>query len=343
MKEKLIEIKQNYEEQISKVKDASEIENLRVEYLGKKGKITLLMPELRLVPNEQKKEMGMLINEVKGFIENSLSVLKEKKENELVMEKIKNAKPIDISLPVDIIKGSLHPRTIVQKEIEEIFISMGFIVEDGNEIETEYNNFDALNVPATHPARDMQDTFWLDNGQLLKTHTSASQNRLIKKYGTPCKILLPGRCYRNEAVDMSHEHTFFQVEGIVIDKNVTVANLIYFIKTMLTGVLKQDIDIRMRPGFFPFTEPSFEVDAKCPFCNGKGCSSCGKSGWIELVPCGMIHPNVLKEAGVDSDIYSGFAFGLGFDRLVMIKTKLDDIRNFTSGNVKLLKQFGLDL
>ena len=175
----------------------------------------------------------------------------------------------------------------------------------------------------------------------MKTQTSAAQNRILKTYGPKCRVLFPGRCFRNEDLDASHENTFFQIEGVVVDENVSVSNLIYFMKEMLKGVFKKDINVRLRPGFFPFTEPSFELDASCPFCGGRGCATCKGSGWLELCPCGMIHPNVLREAGIDSDKYNGFAFGLGFDRLVMIRTGLGDIRALNSGNIKLLSQFGV--
>jgi len=244
---------------------------------------------------------------------------------------------------VDLGVGSLHPRTIVQQELEEIFKSMGFIVEDGKEIVSEYECFDAVNVPATHPARDMQDTFWLDNGELLKTQTSALQNHILRKYGGNVRAIFPGRCFRNEAVDHSHENTFFQMEGMVVGKDVTVSNLIYFMKEMLSKVFKKEVQVRLRPGFFPFVEPGFELDIWCPFCDGKGCSVCKHGSWIELCPCGMIHPNVLEMGGVDSNEYSGFAFGLGLDRLVMIKSKIDDIRHLNSGDLKVLKQFGLNI
>lgn len=341
MKDKLQAIEQTFKKEISQVNDFEGLEKIRLDYLGKKGQITQIMPMLRDVPNEQKREMGQLINNVKNVIEDSLKVVKQSLELKAIEEAISKTEKIDISLPVDNGVGSLHPRTIIQKEIEDIFISMGFSVEDGREVETEYNNFDAVNVPKTHPARDMQDTFWLDNGELLKTHTSASQNRIIKKYHGALKAIFPGRCFRNEALDHSHENTFFQIEGMVIEKDVSVANLIFFMKKMLSLVFKKDIDVRLRPGFFPFTEPSFELDIKCPFCDGKGCSTCKNGGWIELCPCGMIHPNVLREGGLNPDEYSGFAFGLGYDRLVMMRANLNDIRLLNSGNLKLLKQFGI--
>lgn len=340
MKEKILKLKEEFEQFCQKVKSLADVENLRLEFLGKKGKITNLMADFRLIPNDQKKEIGMLINQLKTNVEETAKNLKEKVENLALEEELKNDKRIDYTLPVDLKTGALSPRTILQKQIIDTFVSMGFIVEDGNEIETEYNNFDSVNVPASHPARDMQDTFWLDNGEVLKTQTSAAQNRILRTHGPKCRVIFPGRCFRNEALDATHENTFFQVEGVVVDENVSVANLIYFMKQMLKGVFKKDVNVRLRPGFFPFTEPSFELDATCPFCGGKGCNSCSKTGWLELCPCGMIHPNVLKMAGIDPDKYNGFAFGLGFDRLVMIRTGLEDIRYLNSGNIKLLSQYG---
>ena len=339
MKEQIKLTQEQFEQDYLKVSDLASLEELRLSYMGKKGKITDLMSNFRNVPAEDKKEVGMLVNNLKGLIESKLAELKEELANRAINEEIAKSKQFDITLPVDTAVGSLHPRTIIQKQVVDTFVSMGFIVEDGNEVETEYNNFIAVNVPDTHPARDMQDTFWLDTGQVLKTQTSAAQNRILRTYGPKCKVLFPGRCFRNEAIDACHENTFFQIEGVVVDENVSVANLIYFMKKMLNGVFKKDINVRLRPGYFPFTEPSFELDASCPFCGGKGCSSCGNSGWIELCPCGMIHPNVLKMADIDPEKYNGFAFGLGFDRLVMIKSGLDDIRHLNAGEVKLLRQF----
>ena len=334
-------IEQEFDTELQNVKDTKQLDEIRVSYLGKKGKVTNAMSKIRDIVAEKRKEFGQSINQIKNKIEDALASLKEKLENEKIQREIANEKVIDITLPTNDKKGSLHPRTTLAKEIEDVFVSMGFTVEDGNEIETEYNNFDAVNVPKNHPARDMQDTFWLDNGELLKTQTSAAQNKILRKYNGPLKAIFPGRCFRNEALDHSHENTFFQIEGMLVDKNVSVANLIYFMKKMLSEVFKTDINIRLRPGFFPFVEPGFEMDATCTFCGGKGCPTCKNSGWLELCPCGMIHPNVFKLAGYDPNEYSGFAFGLGFDRLVMLKTGLDDIRYLNSGNLKVLSQFGV--
>lgn len=342
MQNKIKEIENLFEADVKTVCTLAGLDELRVKFLGKSGLITAIMPMMKTVPNEQKREMGMLVNSLKGNIETCINQKIEEFKQRAIEEEINNAERIDITLPSNNSLGSLHPRTIVQKEIEDVFVSMGFVVEEGNEVETEFNNFDAVNVPANHPARDMQDTFWLNNGQLLKTHTSAAQNRILKKYPMPIRAIFPGRCFRNEEVDAGHEHTFFQLEGIIVDENVSVANLIYFMKEMLSRIFKKEVEVRLRPGFFPFTEPSFEMDVKCPYCGGKGCNVCKQGGWIELCPCGMIHPNVLKQAGIDSDKYSGCAFGLGLDRMVMMKMGFNDIRKLSSGNLKIFKQFKVE-
>lgn len=344
MKQEIEKVSLEFDSEIKSIENQVQLEELRVKYLGKSGKITAIMPMMKTVPNEQKREIGMLINELKGKIETAVASMQEEFKQRAILEEINNAERIDITLPVDTQVGSLHPRTIVQKEIEDVFVSMGFVVEEGYEIETEYNNFDAVNVPSNHPARDMQDTFWLNNGQVLKTHTSAAQNRILKKYknNMPIRAIFPGRCFRNEELDAGHENTFFQLEGIIVDENVSVANLIYFMKEMLSRIFKKEVDVRLRPGFFPFVEPGFEMDVKCPYCDGKGCNVCKQGGWIELCPCGMIHPNVLKEAGIDSDKFSGCAFGLGLDRMVMMTMGFKDIRDLNSGNLKIFKQFKVE-
>lgn len=343
MKERIQELKKEFNEEYEKVCSLDELEALRVSMLGKKGKITDLMAKFREIPNEEKREVGRLVNELKSLIETGIEDKKVELKNAEINSKINSEEKIDITLPVDLGVGSLHPRTIVQQELEDVFKSMGFVVEDGKEVVSEFECFDAVNVPATHPARDMQDTFWLDNGELLKTQTSALQNHILRKYGGNVRAIFPGRCFRNEALDHSHENTFFQMEGMVVGKDVTVSNLIYFMKEMLSKVFKKEVQVRLRPGFFPFVEPGFELDVLCPFCGGEGCSVCKHGSWIELCPCGMIHPTVLKMGGVDPEEYSGFAFGLGLDRLVMIKSKIDDIRHLNSGDLKVLKQFGLNM
>ena len=236
-------------------------------------------------------------------------------------------------------EGSYHPITLVQRQLEEIFSSMGFTIEDYKEIVTDYECFEAVNIPKHHPARDMQDTYYLDNGQLLKTHTSAAQNAIMKKYGAPLRAVFPGRCFRNESTDACHENTFFQMEGLMIDKNISISNLIYFMKTMLSEVFERDITVRLRPGFFPFVEPGFEIDMGCLVCGGKGCSVCKHVGWIEIMPGGTPHPNVLRAAGLDPDEYTGFYVNIGLDRLVMMRYGVDDVRLFHSADLRFLRQF----
>lgn len=341
MIEKINELKEQAKEKMALATNSNDIENLRVEYLGKKGKIIEVLKDLKNIEPEKRKEVAMVANIAKSEIEKELELKKEEIKEKEYEDKINNTKKVDLTLPTELNIGSLHPITIVQKEVEEIFESMGFTVEDGNEVETEYNNFEAVNVPKHHPARDMQDTFWLENGQLLKTQTSAAQNRIMKKYGTPLKAIFPGRCFRNEELDASHENTFFQMEGMMVDKDVSIANLIYFMKTLLSEIFKKDVDIRLRPGYFPFVEPGFELDIKCLYCGGKGCKVCKHGGWIELCPCGMIHPNVLRMGGIDPEENSGFAFGLGLSRLAMMKYGINDLRVLNSCDLRSLKQINI--
>lgn len=339
MKEKIKEIMELIKQKLNSIKKSAEGQALRVEFLGKSGKITELFRLMKEVPADKKQEVGQILNTAKQDIEELISNKEKTLQEDELNAELNSAEKIDITLPTPNCTGSLHPRTIVQKRIEDVFVSMGFVVEDGNEVETEYNNFTAVNVPENHPARDMQDTFWLDNGQVLKTHTSAAQNRILKKHTLPIRAIFPGRCFRNEDLDAGHENTFFQLEGVIVDKDVSVGNLIYFMKEMLSKIFKKEVEVRLRPGFFPFTEPSFEMDVRCPFCDGKGCPTCKQGGWIELCPCGMIHPQVLRNGGIDPEKYSGCAFGLGLDRMAMLTFGINDIRELNSGNLKLLKQF----
>ena len=341
MEEKIALLKSQVKEKIAEIKSTSDAENIRVEYLGKKGEVIEILKNLKNVEASKRKEVGEKANKLRVEIEELIEKKKEELKEKEYEDKIKNAEKIDLTQPIDDEIGSLHPITIVQRELEEIFSSMGFTVEDGNEVETEYNNFEAVNVPKYHPARDMQDTFWLENGELLKTQTSAAQNKIMLKYGAPLKAIFPGRCFRNEALDASHENTFFQMEGMMIDKNVSISNLIYFMKTLLSEIFKKEVEVRLRPGFFPFVEPGFELDIKCPYCDGAGCKVCKNGSWIELCPCGMIHPNVLRMGGIDPEKYSGFAFGLGLSRLAMMKFQIDDLRALNSCDVRVLKQMNI--
>ena len=326
-------------ESLSKILNKENLTNFYQEYFGKTGKINELMQHMREIANDKKKEFGMKVNNLKQVLSEEISKKEAEFNSKAIEEKINKTKLVDLTVPTSKkLKGSLHPITIVQNKLIDIFTSMGFKVEDGNEIETEFNNFEAVNVPKNHPARDMQDTFYLDNGQVLKTHTSAAQNKIMRKYGAPLKAIFPGRCFRNEELDASHENTFFQLEGMMIDENVSISNLIYFMKEMLTNVFQKEIEVRLRPGFFPFVEPGFELDIKCPYCDGKGCRVCKNGGWIELCPCGMIHPKVLEMGGIDPEKYHGFAFGLGFSRLAMMTYDISEIRLLNSGNISALEQ-----
>lgn len=339
IKESISELRQKFDADLSEVRDSESIEKLRVSYLGKKGSVTELLKGLKDLSGAEKKEFGQTINTLKREVDERITAHVERIRKEEEDRLVNSAEQYDVTLPMDTDCGSYHPITLVQRELEEIFASMGFTIEDYREVVTDYNCFEALNIPKHHPARDMQDTYYLDNGQLLKTHTSAAQNTIMKKYGAPLRAIFPGRCFRNESTDASHENTFFQMEGIMIDKDISISNLIYFMKTMLSKVFKQDVQVRLRPGFFPFVEPGFELDISCHICGGKGCSTCHSSGWIELCPCGMIHPNVLRAGGIDPDEYTGFAFGLGLTRLAMMRYGIKDIRDLNSGNLKVLSQF----
>ena len=344
MLENLEQIKLKFLEKLKEVNSKEELEKTRVAFLGKKGLVTEELKNLRNLSNEVKKTAGMQVNTLKNEIEQAIVEYQKTLEEREYQREIASAEVYDYSIPSEQPTGTLHPITIVQRQIEDIFKSMGFMIEDGLEIQTEYNNFEAVNIPKNHPARDMQDTYYLENGQLLKTHTSAAQNTIMRKYGAPnpgetLKVLFPGRCFRNENIDACHENTFFQVEGMMIGEDISISNLIYFMRVLLTEVFERDVKVRLRPGFFPFVEPGFELDINCAICGGSGCPTCKQSGWLELLPCGMIHPNVLKMGGIDPEKYTGFAFGLGLTRLAMMKYNIKDIRLFNSGNLKQLRQF----
>ncbi len=346
MTDKTSQIKQEFFEKLKEVKDIADLENIKVQYLGKNGTVTALMKDMKTLDADMKKQFGQVVNQLKTEVSNAVSDKFEELKKAAVEKEINSMADFDVSTPANLERGSYHPITLVQRECEKIFKSMGFTVEDYSEIVTDYECFESLNIPKHHPARDMQDTYYLENGQLLKTQTSAAQNAIYKKYkdalineGKPIKAIFPGRCFRNEATDACHENTFFQMEGVMVDKNISISNLIFFMKTMLSEVFRKDIKVRLRPGFFPFVEPGFELDISCLICGGDGCPSCKHSGWLELCPCGMIHPEVLKAGGIDPEEYTGFAFGLGLTRLAMMKYGVKDIRDLNSGNLKSLSQF----
>lgn len=346
MDNKILSLKEKFVSELDKIDNLADIESIRVSYLGKKGSVTDLLKGMKELSNDERKAFGQKVNELKGLVNEKITEKTNELKEKEIQKEIELMPEFDLSMPPVMDRGSYHPITLVQRECERIFKSMGFTVEDYSEIVTDYECFESLNIPKHHPARDMQDTYYLTNGQLLKSQTSAAQNAIYKKYrdalvndGVPIKAIFPGRCFRNEATDACHENTFFQMEGVMVDKNISISNLIYFMKTMLSEVFQKDIKVRLRPGFFPFVEPGFELDISCLICGGEGCPSCKHSGWLELCPCGMIHPEVLKAGGIDSDEYTGFAFGLGLTRLVMMKYGIKDIRDLNSGNLKTLSQF----
>jgi phenylalanyl-tRNA synthetase alpha chain len=325
--------------QLDRASTLEAIEAARVESLGRKGRLNEVSKELGKLPPEERKRIGALLNSVKQDLEKRIEARKESLESAALDSQV-DSEWIDLTAPAPGPRpGSLHPVTQVQREIEELFVSLGFTVLDGPEVETEYYNFDALNIPADHPARDMQDTFWLKDGRLLRTHTSPVQVRGLERLGPPLKMIAPGRVFRNEEVDPSHEHTFYQLEGMMVDRDVSVAHLIYFMKTLLSAIFHRDVTVRLRPGFFPFVEPGFELDIQCLICGGGGCPVCKKSGWVELLPCGLVNPAVLRYSGVDPEQWNGFAFGLGLTRLAMMRYGIDDIRLFSSGDLRFLRQF----
>ena len=316
-----------------------DLEQARIEALGRKGALAQISKEFGRLAPEDRGRLGKLLNSVKQDLETEFEN-KSRRFAEVELTERLSREWIDVTLPAPGPRpGSLHPITQVQQEIEDLFTSLGFAVLDGPEVETEEHNFDALNIPATHPARDMQDTFWLSNGHLLRTHTSPVQVRGLRRLGPPLRMIAPGRTFRNEEVDASHEHTFYQLEGMMVDRDVSVANLIYFMKTLLSSIFRRDVTVRLRPGYFPFVEPGFELDIHCLICGGEGCAVCKYSGWVELLPCGLVHPNVLRLSGVDPEEWSGFAFGLGLTRLTMMRYGIDDIRLLQGGDLRFVTQF----
>ena len=334
------ELRDQFVRDLAAVKSADELEAVRIKYLGKKGSITNFSKtkDMKAFSSEEKQAFYRDYNELKAFAADELKKASAASGLSAAVSQ-KKGNGIDLTAPGTGRRlGSLHPITLIQMELEEIFQGMGFSVYYGPEVESEYFCFEALNIPADHPARDMQDTFWLKDNLILRTHTSANQVRTILKAGAPLRAIFPGRCFRYEAVDPSHENTFYQCEGLVIDKNISVANLIASMKTILSEVFRRDVKVRLRPGFFPFVEPGFELDLNCLICGGKGCPTCG-DGWIELIPCGLVHPEVLRHGGIDPNEYSGFAFGIGLTRLAMMKYGIRDIRYLIGGDLRVSEQF----
>jgi len=339
-------LKEQALKEIEGIKNSQEWQDVRNKYFSRKsGELAKLIKDIKNVSDDLKPQLGALANQVKNDISSAL----EKKQNELAVSKQGKIDKdfIDVTLEVEKYKlGHLHPMTQVQNELEDIFQSLGFMILDGPELESDYYNFEALNIPEWHPARDTQDTFFIDPAtstskepQVMRTHTSPVQVRAMQKHGAPLRCVVPGRVFRNEATDASHDHTFYQLEGLMIDKDIAITHLVSVMKEMLSAIFKKEVNVRLRPGYFPFVEPGFELDFGCLICNGKGCSVCKNTGWIEFVGSGMVHPNVLKYGGIDPEKWTGFAFGLGTTRLVMMKYGIDDIRLLQSGDMRFLNQF----
>jgi phenylalanyl-tRNA synthetase alpha chain len=342
--EKLQEMMNEFEAGIDSVESLPAMAQFKAEYLGKKGRLKALMSGMRDLSPEERSSFGAAANEAKDRMEAAVA----RRSGEIEMEEI-NARLDgnwqDISW-TDRLKdkgqqaAGLHPLTSVMRELEDIFLSMGFDILDGPHIENEYYNFEALNIPENHPARDMQDTFWFtDKKHLLRTHTSNIQIRGMEQHKPPFKFVGPGKVFRCEALDASHEAAFHQLEGMMVGKDISVSHMIHFLRTLLTEIFRKEINVRLRPGFFPFVEPGFELDYECLLCRGEGCSVCKQVGWVEALGCGMVHPNVLRAGGIDPGEWNGFAFGLGVDRLTMMRYHIDDVRHLHSGNLLFSEQF----
>ncbi len=339
MKEKLSELSLEAKNAVAACSDESQIENVRVKYLGKKGELTAILKQMGSLSPEERPKMGQLVNEAKAELEALISAKKNELKNAAQLQKLKD-ETIDITMPAKELKpGKLHPLNTVLDDMINIFQSMGFDVVDGPEVETDHYNFECLNVPADHPARDMQDTFYLAENLLLRTQTSAAQIRTMETRKPPIRVICPGRVFRADEVDATHSPVFHQIEGLVVDKGVTMCDLKGVLEEFAHEIYGSDTKVKFRPSFFPFTEPSVEVDVTCSECGGKGCRVCKGSGWIEILGAGMVHPNVLKSCGIDPEEYSGFAFGIGLDRLTTTRYKISDIRLLFENDKRFLDQF----
>lgn len=311
------------------------VRGLESNVLGRQGSLGSLIASVKEFPPDQRGQVGKLLNEGKNRIKGLLDARMAELQTVAHVDDGTDANALDLTLPgVVPSMGSVHPITAVQWEVERLFERLGFTVEAGPEMESEYHNFEALNIPATHPARDMQDTFWLTNGMVLRTHTSPVQHRAMKKFGAPLRVVAPGRCFRYETIDASHETTFHQIEGLLIDRDIGLPHLIAMAKMLIAEVMNREVELRVRPGYFPFVEPGIEIDMNCRICGGTGCPTCKQSGWVEILPAGIVHPNVLRAGGIDPDEWSGFAFGLGLTRLAMMKYGIRDIRVLNSGDLR---------
>ena len=339
MKEEIAKIKENSIKEISGSKDLKELNALRVKYLGKKGELTLILRGMGSVSPEERPVIGSLVNASREEIENLIQEKEKEFKNQELLNRLEN-ETIDVTEPSKkIVRGSLHPITRIIEEVEEIFLGMGYEIADGPEVEKAIYNFDKLNTPPDHPARDVQDTFYITDDILLRSQTSPVQARVMENQKPPMKIICPGAVYRSDSVDATHSPVFHQVEGLVVDKNISMADLKGTLEMFAKKCLGENTKIRFRPHHFPFTEPSAEADVSCFVCGGKGCRVCKGEGWIELLGCGEVHPNVLRNCGIDPDIYSGFAFGFGVERIAMAKYGIEDMRLLFENDIRFLKQF----
>ncbi|MBU5488762.1 phenylalanine--tRNA ligase subunit alpha [Clostridium sp. MSJ-8] len=339
MKEKLKAIEELALKAIQDAKESAELEDLRIKYLGKKGELTTILRSMGNVSKEERPIVGKMVNDVKKIVEEKLDAAKATIKEAEKNAKLKN-EIIDVTMPGNKkVIGNKHPVELTIDRIKDIFISMGFAVEDGPEVELDYYNFEALNIPKNHPARSEQDTFYINDNLVLRTQTSGVQVRTMENQKPPIKMISPGKVYRADSVDATHSPIFHQMEGLVIDKNVTFADLKGTLELFCKKMFGDKVKTKFRPHHFPFTEPSAEMDATCFVCGGKGCNVCKGSGWIELLGCGMVHPQVLKNGGIDPEEYSGFAFGFGIDRMVMLSYGLDDIRLLYESDMRFLNQF----
>ena len=339
MKQQLEEIKSRAAAALANAKLPQEIDELRVRFLGKKGELTGILKQMGKLSPEERPVIGQLANEVRSWIETDIETrLTEIKASQMAARL--ESEKLDVTLPGKRPQfGAKHPLSIVLDEIKEIFIGMGFEIADGPEVETDYYNFEALNIPKDHPARDTQDTFYINDNILLRTQTSPVQVRVMEQKKPPIRIISPGRVYRSDALDATHSPLFHQIEGLVVDKGITFADLKGTLEPFIKRLYGEDSVVRFRPHHFPFTEPSAEVDVQCFNCKGEGCRLCKGEGWIEILGCGMVHPKVLSNCGIDPEVYSGFALGMGLERVVMRRYNIDDIRLFYENDVRFLKQF----
>lgn len=339
MKEALAKIRQAAETELARCSDIKELDNLRVKYLGKKGELTAILKQMGSLSAEERPQMGQLANEVRAAIEADLSQ-KSADLRQKALELQLQSERLDVTMPgTPVSLGKPHPLTLVMDEIKEIFLGMGFDIVSGPEVEYDHYNFEMLNMPKDHPSRDTQDTFYISDNIVLRTQTSPVQARVMEKTAPPIRIISPGRVYRSDAVDATHSPLFHQIEGLVVDKGVTMADLKGTLETFVKRLYGEDAVVRFRPHHFEFTEPSAELDTMCFHCHGEGCRLCKEEGWIELLGCGMVNPKVLRNCGIDPEIYSGFAFGLGLERVVMRRFNIDDLRLFFENDKRFLEQF----